>query len=113
MRINVRHQDDVVVAELVGRLQMGAGDIDLHKLIDELLADGHRKILLDLSQVPSIDSSGIGELVAGLKVIRELDGQLKILSLPEGIRHVLGMAQILPMFDVYRSESEALASFES
>ena len=113
MRINVRHQEDVVVAELVGRLQVGAGEVDLHQLIDELLADGYRKILLDLSQVPSIDSTGIGELVASLKVTRELDGQLKILSLPEGIRHVLGMAQILPMFDVYRSESEALASFES
>ncbi len=113
MRINVRHQEDVVVAELVGRLQVGAGEADLHHLIDELLADGHRKILLDLSQVPSIDSSGIGELVASLKVTHQLDGQLKILSLPEGIRHVLGMAQILPLFEVYRSESEALASFES
>lgn len=112
MKITVRHQDDVVVAELQGRLNIGAGDEDLRQLVDNLLADGHRRILLDLSQVPSIDSSGIGELVASLKVTRELNGQLKILSLPEGIRHVLGMAQILPMFEVYKSESEALASFE-
>ena len=113
MKINLRHQDDVVVAELQGRLALGTGEEELHQLVDDLLAEGHRRILLDLSQVPSIDSSGIGELVASLKVTRELEGELKILSLPEGIRHVLGMAQILPMFEVYRSESEALASFET
>ena len=112
MKIELAQEQGLAIATLDGRLRRGAGEEALHELIDELLADGHRKILLDLSQVTSIDSSGIGELVAGLKVVREMGAQLKILSLPEGIRHVLTMAQLLPMFDVYRTKLEALEAFE-
>lgn len=112
MKIDLREKNDVVIAALRGRLASGVGDEILRGLIDKLLADGHRRILLDLSEVPGIDSSGIGELVASLGVAREFDAQIKILRVSEGVHRVLSMSQLLPVFDIYREEAEAIASFD-
>lgn len=113
MNIKVRYKDDVVVAKLEGRLHRGVGDEALRGLIDDALADGYRKLLLDLSEVRSIDSSGIGELVQGYKVAKELKAEIKILSLPQGVEHALRLTQILPLFEIFETEAEALASFQA
>ncbi|MEL7060291.1 MAG: STAS domain-containing protein, partial [Acidobacteriota bacterium] len=62
MDISIRQRDDVTIATLDGRLVAGVGDVELRTTLDRLVADGRRKILLDLSRVQRIDSSGIGEL---------------------------------------------------
>ena len=111
MKIELRANGDVSIAALEGRLQHGVGDIALRDLVNDLLSDGRTKILLDLSRVPSIDSSGIGELVASLKVAEELDAQIKILQLSDGVRHVLDISHILPLFQIYHDEDEAIAAF--
>ena len=113
MKIEVRRQDDIAIAALEGRLQHGVGDVALRDLVNDLLSDGRTKILLDLSRVPSIDSSGIGELVAGLKIAEELGAQIKILQISDGVRHVLDISQILPLFQIFQSEAEAIAAFTS
>ena len=73
MKIKLRDREGVAIAALEGRLQQGVGDVAMRDLVNDLLASGRTKILLDLSGVPSIDSSGVGELVASLKVAEELE----------------------------------------
>ena len=111
MKIELRDREGVAIAALKGRLQQGVGDVALRDLVNDLLADGRTKILLDLSGVRSIDSSGVGELVASLKVAQELEARLKILQASDGVRHVLDISQILPLFETFRDEDEALATF--
>lgn len=111
MKIELRDREGVAIAALEGRLQQGVGDVALRDLVNDLLADGRTKILLDLSGVPSIDSSGVGELVASLKVAEELEAELKILQVSDGVRHVLDISQILPLFETFHTEDEALAAF--
>jgi len=60
MKVELREEQGVAIAALRGRLDRGVGDEVLRETVNDLLADGQRRILLDLSEVPGIDSSGIG-----------------------------------------------------
>ena len=111
MEVKIANRSGVAIVRLEGKLAAGAGDRQLHALIDELLADSRRSILLDLSQVTGIDSSGVGELVAGLRVTREMGGELKILKVGGNVHRILALTQALPLFDVYEDEGEAIAAF--
>ena len=113
MDVAVQERDGVVIARLGGKLSAGVGDRQLHDLIDRLLAENRKQILLDLSQVSGIDSSGVGELVAGLRVARGLGAELKILKAPDRVHRILDLTQVLPLFDVHDEEEAAIAAFAS
>ena len=64
MKVDVRHVEDVIIVDLEGRLVMGVGDELLREVMNELIAEDWKKILLNLRKVTIIDSSGIGEVVS-------------------------------------------------
>jgi anti-sigma B factor antagonist len=111
MDVSTHEREGVVIARLGGKLSAGVGDRQLHDLIDRLLGENRKQILLDLSNVSGIDSSGVGELVAGLRVARELGAELKILKAPEKVHRILDLTQVLPLFDVHEEEDAAVAAF--
>ena len=111
MHVEVRQIQDVVILDLMGRLTAGLGDQILREAIDELLAEGRRQILLNLSDVAFVDSAGIGELVAGLKTARRFGADLKLLNVGERVYSTLDMARLLPTFETYHDEAEAVRSF--
>jgi anti-anti-sigma factor len=113
MHIEVRQANDVMILDLKGRLTAGLGDQILRDAIDELLAEGRRRILLNLSEVAFLDSAGVGELVAGLKTARRFQAELKLLNVGERVYSTLDMARLLPTFEIYGQESEALESFKA
>ena len=80
--------------------------------VDQLLADGWNKILLNLSEVPSIDSAGIGELVASQQMAERFGGKVKVLRVGERVRHSLSLSQVLPLLDIYEDETAAIAAFQ-
>ena len=109
--VEVRPAGEVVVVDLKGKLTAGLGDQILRETVDELLAEGKRKILLNLSKVTFLDSAGLGELVAGLKTCKRFGAEMKLLSLGERAQATLYMARLLPVFEIYGTEAEALAHF--
>jgi anti-sigma B factor antagonist len=111
MHVEVRQNKDVVILDLKGRLTAGLGDQILREAIDELLAEGRRRILLNLSEVAFLDSAGVGELVAGLKTARRFGAELKLLNVGDRVYSTLDMARLLPTFETYREEAEAVRSF--
>ena len=113
MHIEVRQAGDVMILDLKGRLTAGLGDQILREAIDELLAEGRRHILLNLSEVAFLDSAGVGELVAGLKTARRFQADLKLLNVGERVYSTLDMARLLPTFEIYNDESEAVRSYTS
>jgi anti-sigma B factor antagonist len=113
MHIEVRQTDDVMILDLKGRLTAGLGDQILRDAIDELLAEGRRRILLNLSEVSFLDSAGVGELVAGLKTSRRFQAELKLLNVGERVYSTLDMARLLPTFEIYNDESEAVRSYSA
>ena len=111
MQITQRRAGDVVILDLKGNLVRGVGDEMLRDAVDRLLADRSGKLLINLSDVTFLDSSGIGELVASKKVADQLGTRLKLMQLPERVKHTLKLSLILPLFETYPSEETALAAF--
>lgn len=111
MKVEVRKKEDVIVVDFRGRLVAGPGEELLRDVMNELLAEGWKKILLNMTEVPRIDSAGIGELVASVKLAKRFHGAVKVWLAGGRVRDVLELSQILPALDVYDSEQSALVSF--
>jgi len=111
MHVEIRKQEDVVVVDLKGKLTAGLGDQILRETIDELLAEDWKKILVSLSEVSFMDSAGLGELVAGLRTAKRFGACLKLVNTNERVHSTLYIAKLLPIFEIYREEREALETF--
>lgn len=113
MYVDVRHVDDVIIVDLEGRLVMGVGDELLRDVINELLAEDWKKIVLNLREVTIIDSSGLGEIVSGWKLAQRFGAAVKLLRPGPHVQRTLRLTQILPLLEVYDEESQAISSFEA
>ena len=112
MKVDVRHVDDVIIVDIEGRLVMGVGDELLRDVMNELVAEDWKKILLNLRKVSILDSSGIGEVVAGWKLAGRFGASVKLLRPAPQVERTLKLAQLLPLLEVFDDEAEAVASFE-
>lgn len=111
MKANVREVGDVSVVDLKGKITIGSGDVQLREVINGLVDKGRKNILINMQDVTTIDSSGIGELVGCYTSVTHKGGKLKLLHLPPKINDVLTVTQLITVFDVYESEPEALATY--
>jgi len=111
LKTHVRQVQAVTLVDLSGKITLGSGDKVLHQIIDGLLVDGARKILLHVAGVEFIDSTGLGELVGGLRTVEGMGGALGLVC-PEGrVYNSLSLAKLLPVFQVFSNEEEALTAF--
>jgi anti-sigma B factor antagonist len=113
MQASVRHAEDVVIVDLHGDLVAEDGEELLREVVDGLVAEGRRKILLNLAKVDRMDSGGVGELVASWKLAHEFGAVVKLLRPGDRVRHALHLSQILPLLEVFEDEEEALQHFRT
>lgn len=111
MKIEARHVRGVTILEPVGKITIGVGDVALREAVHEALEAGARFILVNLSGVSTIDSSGVGELVSAYTTVTSRGGKLKLCSLPAKVIDILQMTQLITVFETYDTEEEAIASF--
>ena len=110
--INERRIGNVTVLDVKGRIRITGRTRGLHKLIRSLVEEGKTRILLNLSQVTRIDSSGLDELVASCVTVNNKGGEIKLLHLTEQMREVISTANLSAIFDIYNNEYDAIASFK-
>src|SRR5690242_11878916 len=103
----------VAIIDLSGNITLGDGNIFLKRTLRSLAEQNEKKILLNLSDVTYIDSSGLGELVAGYTSIGKSGGELKLLNLTDRVRNLMMITKLLTVFDAYDNEAEAVAAFRS
>jgi|SRR5215204_4925495 len=111
LNISERRSGNVIVLDLQGDIRLGAGNIELHNILRGLVEKGEKRILLNLANVSHIDSSGLGELVAGYTTLQKNGGELKILRLTERVHELMVITKLLTVFDVFDDEREAVESF--
>lgn len=88
---------------------------EIHGLRDavrKLVADGKKKIILNLAEVDYIDSSGVGELVGSFTTVRNAGGELKLLNLSQKVHDVLHVTKLYTVFDIRDDEFQAVKSFD-
>ncbi len=111
MKLNVRQIGHVAVVDLAGRITVGEGDAEFREGVFKLLQSDQKQILLNLQKVPYMDSSGIGEMVAGYKAARDKNGTVKLLNPSERVSDLLQITRLEEVFEIYQDEKEALRSF--
>jgi len=113
MEIQERVLENVVVVDLNGKLTIGEGDEVLREKINSLMQQGHTNLLLNLGEVPYVDSAGLGEIVRTFTTVKHQGGTLKLVNLTKRIKDLLTITKLLAVFDTYESEAEAVGSFKS
>jgi anti-sigma B factor antagonist len=111
MQIEERNVGDVVVLDLKGKITLGEGDELLKDKVNSLVNQGHKKIILNLADVPYIDSAGLGEVVRTYTTVSRQGGSLKLLNLTKRITDLLSITKLLTVFETFDSENEAVRSF--
>lgn len=112
VKISNRQVGEVVVVDVSGRITLGEGSSALRDILRDLTAKGNKKILLNLSDVTYIDSSGIGELVSGFTSVANQGGTMKLLGLTKRVKDLLQITKLYTVFDVHEEEPHAIRSFE-
>jgi anti-sigma B factor antagonist len=113
MQIDQRSVGDVVVLDLKGKITLGEGDELLKDKVNSLVNQGHKKIVLNLAEVPYIDSAGLGEIVRTYTTVSRQGGSLKLLSLTKRITDLLSITKLLTVFETFDSEKDAVGSFSA
>ena len=111
MQIEERIVDDVTILDLKGKITLGEGDEALKDKINSLVHQNRKKILLNLEDVPYIDSAGLGEIVRTYTTVSRQGGQLKLVNLTKRITDLLSITKLLTVFETFDSEPEALKSY--
>ena len=111
MNVNTRQAGDVTILDLKGKITIGSGDVALRNAIQEVMNSGAKKVLINMADVSTIDSSGIGELVSAYTTATNRGAKLKLINLPAKVTDILTITQLITVFDVYDSEAEGISSF--
>lgn len=111
LNISERRNESITILDLNGKLRLGEGCTELHQALRLLVDKGEKQILLNMANVTHIDSSGLGELVAGYATLKKNEGEIKLLHLTDNVHDLMMMTKLLTVFDVYDSETEAIESF--
>jgi anti-sigma B factor antagonist len=112
-KATTRDVGDVTIIDLDGRITLGEGSNLLRDLVRERLGKGRRKILLNMSTVNYVDSTGLGELVSAYRFIKSEGGELKLLGINKKVTDLLQITKLYTVFDIHNDEGQAIASFRS
>ena len=111
MQIEERIVGNVTILDLKGKITLGEGDEVLKDKINSLIHQNRKKILLNLADVPYIDSAGLGEVVRTYTTVSRQGGQLKLVNLTKRITDLLMITKLLTVFETFDAEQDALKSF--
>jgi anti-sigma B factor antagonist len=111
LKMTDREVDGVVVVSLEGRIVLGDETNEFREKIKALIAEGRKKILLNLDNVTLIDSTGLGTLVAAHHSAKGQGASLRLCHLGSKFQEVLQITKLLTVFDVYDTEAQAVSSF--
>lgn len=102
---------NIAVVSLEGNIHEGNCDEIKHR-IESLIEEGKINIIVDLSRVPDMDSSGIGIFISLLDRVGKMNGTLKLASIQPFVMDVINISGLSKVFENYNSVNEASASYE-
>ncbi len=111
LKLTTREVDGVTVVALDGRIVLGEESSALREKVKSLVAEGKKKIVLNMDNVTFIDSAGLGTLVASHHSAKNQGASLRLCHLGAKFTEVLQITKLMTIFDVSNTEAEAVASF--
>jgi len=111
IKVSTRMIDGVVIVDLFGQLRLGEGTSKLRQVVQDLLGEGYKKILLNMENVLHVDSSGIGELMGCYTSVKGKGGELKLLQLNKNVRNLMEVTRLYSIFDTHEDLATAVRSY--
>lgn len=112
MNYTINERYGSVVIELKGKVMGGPDAETFRNELHELIEEGKTNVVVDLSSVKFMNSSGLGILIGGLTTMRNAGGDLKISGAIESVKSMLMVSQLLKVFDHYETLDDALAAYK-
>jgi anti-sigma B factor antagonist len=111
MKIKVTERYEAVVLELKGNVMGGDDTKDFNELLHKLIDDDKKNIIVDLSDVKFMNSSGLGMMIGGLTTMKKANGHLKLARVTEKIESLLIITKLITIFEFYDTVEDAVKSF--
>jgi anti-sigma B factor antagonist len=111
LKVKERQSDSISILDFSGRIVLGKETALMRDSILDLVARGRKNIVLNLADVPYIDSTGIGELVSALKAVRHAGGDVKLLNLTRKVHNMVEVVRLGTFFELFEDEAAAVKSF--
>ena len=111
MAIKKEMIDDVAVLVLKGKLMGGPETSAIHEMVKELVEGGIKKVVLDLTKVTWLNSTGLGMIMASSTTLGGVEGELKIAGLQDKARGLFSIAKLDTVFQIYGTAERAAADF--
>ena len=111
MSVKEKIVNDVAVLTISGKLMGGPETDEVHEKIKSLIADGIKKVVLDLSKVKWMNSRGLGMMMSCYTSLVKEGGFIRLAGVAEKINSLLIMTQIVSFFETYETVDRALANF--
>ncbi len=113
MKTKIVEKYNAIVLELKGNVMGGPEAAEFNELVHKLLDEGKKNIVVDLSDVKFMNSSGIGMLITAYTTMKNGGGQLKLANATDKINSLLVITKLITIFDHYESVDAAVKSFEN
>lgn len=113
MKLKDHYHGSVVVLEIQGNLMGGEETAAVHDKVKELIGEGFKQFVVDLSGVKWMNSSGLGVLMSCLTTTKNADGTMKMANVADKVKSLLMITQLTKVFHNYDSVDKAVASFET
>lgn len=113
IKIEEKVVEHVTILNLVGRLTIDEAAEHLKEDIEGLISRDRLHVVLNLAQVPYIDSGGLGQLVASFGSVKKAGGAMKLLNVNSRNHDLLSITRLVTVFETFDSEAEAVRSFDA
>lgn len=111
MEIHIRALDGVTILDLSGNLIIGRSEESLRETVKQLIVDKRTLLIINLADVPTIDSSGIGAVIKSFTSISEAKGKMKILRPSRMVMQLFSITGLASVLETYDDEASAVSSF--
>lgn len=111
MKLAHREENQVVIVEPKGKIMGGPESTELHDLLHELIDQDKKNVVIDLSKVDWMNSTGLGLLISGLTTLKKAGGELRLAKVTDKIQSLLTITKLITIFKSYDSVEEAVKSF--
>lgn len=113
MKTKVSERYEAVVIELKGNVMGGEDTKAFNDLLHKLIDEGKKNIVVDLSDVKFMNSSGLGMMIGGLTTMKKAGGNLKLARVTEKIESLLIITKLITIFEFFDNVDDAIKSFSN
>jgi len=110
MKIMIERRGECTLCKIEGEINLSTSP-ELRKAFDDFIRNSMKKIVVDFSGVPYVDSSGLATLIELLQRLKKINGALRICCVPEKVKNVFEITKLHKLFEIFDDQASALENF--